>query len=246
VNITDGGNTKISVVTATRNAVAFLPTLISSLRSQTDKDFEWVVADGASSDGTLELLRSVDDLDIVVTSQPDCGIYDALNRAIETSRGMYYIVAGADDSFSSEAIAQFRKAIGKSQADVVTASYMYDAHLVRVKKGPYWIFGQSSFIAGHSVATAFRKALHQKFGAYSNKYPIAGDQLFVLSACLGGASLYESDFVAGNMGVSGVSSMDRIGGATEVFNIQLRLGSSLLIQYLLLTARIIRIILLRT
>lgn len=131
MNSTSRGSAKISVVTATRNAVKFLPTLIESLRGQTDKDFEWVVADGASSDGTLDLLRSVNDLDIVVTSQSDYGIYDALNRAISASSGTYYIVAGADDSFDFDAIAHFRKAIDQSQADIVTSSYLYASSLVK-------------------------------------------------------------------------------------------------------------------
>jgi glycosyltransferase involved in cell wall biosynthesis len=222
-----------------------LPTLIDSLRAQTEKDFEWVVADGASTDGTLDLLRSVTDLNIVISSQEDCGIYDALNRAIKMSAADYYVVAGADDSFSPDAIERFRNAIEKSQADIVTSSYKYLSRTVQVKNGPHWIFGQSSFIAGHSIATAFRKDLHRLYGSYSHKYPIAGDQLFVLSACLNGASICEDRFVAGNMGESGVSSVDRIGGATEVFRIQLQLGSSLLVQYVMLTLRIIRIVLLR-
>ena len=58
----------ISVVTATRNAVEHLPNLIESLREQTDRDFEWVVADGASDDGTLELLRDITDLNIAISS----------------------------------------------------------------------------------------------------------------------------------------------------------------------------------
>jgi len=84
-----------TVITATYNAQNHLPMLIESLRKQSDKEFEWVVADGASDDGTLELLQSIDDLNIVISSQPDFGIYDALNRAIRDSSGKYYIVAGA-------------------------------------------------------------------------------------------------------------------------------------------------------
>ncbi|OYV85676.1 MAG: hypothetical protein B7Z63_05145 [Ignavibacteriae bacterium 37-53-5] len=85
----------ISVVTATWNAAQHLPGLITSLQGQTDKEFEWVVADGASDDGTLELLRSVTGLNIVISSQQDFGIYDALNRAIRIASGDYYIVCGA-------------------------------------------------------------------------------------------------------------------------------------------------------
>src|SRR5699024_1576503 len=88
---------KLSIITATFNAVEYLPTLIESLRKQQDKDFEWVVADGASTDGTLELLESIDDLNIQITSREDFGIYDALNRGIKACSGEFYLVMGADD-----------------------------------------------------------------------------------------------------------------------------------------------------
>jgi glycosyltransferase involved in cell wall biosynthesis len=232
--------TKISIVTATCNAAEHLPRLIESLRSQTDKDFEWVVADGASADGTLELLQSVNDLKIVISSQPDFGIYDALNRAIKLSTGEYYIVAGADEIFNSDAIANFRLAIERSGADIVAARAMYGVKCMKIKKGPSWLFGQFSFIAAHTLGTAFRKELHLAYGYYSRQYPIAADQHFVMRACLGGASRYAGDFVAGEIGRGGVSSTNQIGSATEVFRVQVANGRSVFIQTILLILRLLR------
>lgn len=59
---------KLSVITATYNAIEYLPDLVASLRKQLDKDFEWIVADGKSTDGTVEYLRSISDLNLKVTS----------------------------------------------------------------------------------------------------------------------------------------------------------------------------------
>lgn len=231
---------RISVVTATYNAAEHLPKLIESLRSQTDKDFEWVVADGASSDGTLALLQSVADLNIVISSQPDFGIYDALNRAIKISSGEYYIVSGADDFFYSDAIANFRSSIIQSSADIIVANAMYGQQCMKVRKGPAWLYGHGALISAHTLATAFRKELHRVYGFYSRKYPIAADQLFVMQACKGGASRYERDFVAGEIGRGGVSSVDQAGNATEVFRVQLALGSSAAVQILLLILRLLK------
>lgn len=235
-----GKNVKISVVTATYNAGEHLQGLVESLRCQTDKDYQWVVADGASTDGTLELLRSINDMDIVVSSQPDFGIYDALNRAIRLSSGDYYIIAGADDSFHSDAIGNFRHEIGNSGADIITAKVIYGQRCVKAKKGPSWLFGHSSFISAHTLATAFRKDLHTTYGYYSRLYPIAADQFFVIKACSGGARRIESDFIAGEIGQSGISSTDRIGNATEVFRVQVMLGRSIFVQALLLMVRLLR------
>ena len=243
MHLSNSGTAKratISIVTATRNAANYLPTLIQSLRRQSDKDFEWVVADGASTDGTLELLKSIADLNIVISSQPDFGIYDALNRAITIASGEYYIVSGADDLFYDDAIANFHRAIDRCAADIIVASAMYDRRRLNVSKGPAWLLGHIAYIAGHTLATAFRKDLHRVFGSYSRKYPIAADQLFVMQACKGGATRYEGNFAAGEIGHCGVSSVDKVGRATETFRVQLDLGRSGVVQALLLMLRLLK------
>lgn len=233
-------NCKISVITATYNAGEHLPRLAKSLLNQTDKDFEWVVADGASDDGTLEALHSITGLDIVTTSQPDFGIYDALNRAIKMSSGEYYIVAGADDIFYPEAIASFRRAIESTGADIISAKAKYGQKYMSVKQGPSWLYGQFSYISAHVLATAVKKDLHRTYGYFSRQYPIAADQYFVLRACQGGASRHERDFVAGEIGRGGISSVDRIGNATEVFRVQVATGHSMIPQLILFILRVLR------
>lgn len=230
----------ISVITATRNAAEHLPRLIASLGAQTDKDFEWVVADGASGDGTLELLRAVTGINIRISSLEDFGIYDALNRAIKISTGEYYIVCGADDFFYGDAIANFRRAIVESGADIIVANAMYGQQHVKVKNGPVWLFGGRALIAAHTLATAIRKDLHRVYGFYSAEYPIAADQFFLMQACRGGASRYESGFVAGEVGRGGISSVDRAGSAKDVFRMQLALGSPVVVQAPLLMLRLLR------
>ncbi len=233
-------NVRLSIVTATLDAADHLPRLIASLRSQTDPDFEWVVADGASSDGTLPLLGSITDLRVVVSSQPDFGTYDALNRAIKAASGDYYIVAGADDCFEPDAVANYRRAIAESGADIVAARARYGAGIRRVKPGPVWLHAQFALIAAHTLATAIRKDLHLSYGYYTRHYPIAADQYFIIRACAGGASRHVADFVAGEIGSGGVSSTDFLGNATEVFRVQVATGQSRLVQTLLLLLRLLR------
>ena len=230
----------ISIVTATHDCAVELPGLVSSLRAQSDRNFEWVVADAASSDGTLDLLRSISDIRVVISSQPDFGIYDALNRALRSASGSYYIVAGADDRFASDAIANFRSAIERHGTDIVAASVMYGKHLFKIKRMPSWVVGEKAFIASHSVGTAFRADLHAKFGYYSRKFPIAADSLFVLRACRGGATRHEGSFLAGRIGCDGVSYADWAGAATELFRVQLIVGCALIPQVVLLLLRILK------
>jgi hypothetical protein len=230
----------ISIVTASLNSAQHLPALTRSLQRQSDPDFEWVVADGASTDGSVEYLRSVPGLRLVVSSQPDFGIYDALNRAIRLSSGDYYIVAGVDDEFCADAVARFREAIERDDADLIVANAMFGRHCFRIKRAPPWLVAEKALIAHHSLGTAIKKSLHERFGFYSHRFPIAADSLFLLRACKGGATRNIAPFTAGALGMGGVSGSDRIGSATELFRVQLLLGRALIPQLLLLLLRILK------
>jgi hypothetical protein len=230
----------LSVVTPAYNSAAQIGTLIASLRAQSDHDFEWVVADGGSADATLDMVRAAPDLSPVLTSQSDFGIYDALNRGLKLSSGEYYIVAGTDDAFAPDAIANFRAAILQAQADIIIATASHGSLRALIKNGPSWIVGEKAYIANHSLATAFRRALHEKYGWYSRRFPIAADTLFVLSACKGGATRHVAGFEAGQIGGGGVSTTDWAGSATELFRVQLIVGCALVPQTFLLLLRILK------
>jgi glycosyltransferase involved in cell wall biosynthesis len=213
--------------------------LARSLRDQSDQNFEWVIADGASTDGTVEVLRASGAV-FVLSSQEDFGIYDALNRAIRLSTGDYYIVAGADDVFHVDAIANYRREILASRADIVVAGAAHSAGRAYVKRGPSWIVGEKAYIANHSLATAFRRSLHARFGMYSHRFPIAADTFFVLRSVMGGATRHVAAFDAGVVGGQGVSYSDWAGSATELFRVQLLLGRSLVPQVILLLLRLLK------
>lgn len=230
---------KISVITATYNAAAILPSLIQSLQNQTDKDFEWIVADGGSTDGTLELLASVEDIDISVISEPDFGIYDALNRGVRASSSDYYVVAGADDTFYSDAIQHFKQNISP-EIDIVAANIEANGHVIRPGRGAAWLYGQFEFVAGHSIGTLFRRNLHQTYGFYSRHFPIAADQLFIKKCCQDQARLKLADFTAGRYGSNGVSSVDIAGSLSESFRVQLLTEKYKLPQFLIYCLRLIK------
>ncbi len=87
----------ISVVIATLNAARSLPRCLASLRAQTFRDFEVIVMDGGSSDGTVELLKASADVVSAWRSGPDAGLYGAWNEALALARGEWICFLGADD-----------------------------------------------------------------------------------------------------------------------------------------------------
>lgn len=230
----------ISVITTTFNAVKDLPALIGSLRNQSDKDFTWVVADGGSTDGTIDLVNGTADIRKIVSVQPDFGIYDAMNRAIRLSESEYYLVAGADDRLAPEAVEQYRAFAGKTGADIVTADVLVDGKTMRAREGVSWRYGLGGYISCHSVGALFRKSLHDRFGYYSRKFPITADQYFVITACRNGATRAVADFLAGEYSFSGTSSTDFAGSLLESFRVKLLTEKNKFFQVCLFIARLIR------
>ncbi len=87
----------ISIVTACRNARAELSATAATVLAALGPQDEWVLQDGASTDGTREFLAKLTDERVRVESAPDQGIYDALNRAVTRARGDYLLILGTDD-----------------------------------------------------------------------------------------------------------------------------------------------------
>lgn len=244
--MTERATPTISIITATYNAAEHLPRLIESLIAQTDQDFEWVVADGGSTDGTLEILEKAKSQlkKVVVDSRPDFGIYDALNKAVKLAGGEYYLVVGADDELDSQAVMNFKVLGEKSGADILTAAVDYAGGIgiLRRPQGPSWLYGQVAFVTGHALGSAFRKSLHNRdsVGFYSRAYPIAADQLFIKKAIKSGATVAVGDFMTGSFGDNGVSSTNIAGALSEFFRVQLETERWKSLQVFLFILRLIK------
>ncbi len=96
----DGAAPLVTIVTATMNAAAALPHTIRSFREQIGPRFEWLVVDGGSTDGTVDLLRASEELASWI-SEPDEGIYDAWNKACRHARGEWILFLGAGDELAA-------------------------------------------------------------------------------------------------------------------------------------------------
>ncbi len=230
----------ISVLTATFNAVDHLPALIASLQAQTDHDFEWIVVDGVSTDKTTNLLSASGDIVSKWISEPDFGVYDALNKAIRLCSGEYYLVLGADDRLFPDAIAQFKQHALASRADIVTAGINIDGAVTFGKSGRSWLHGMFAYVSGHSVGTLIRRDLHDRFGEYSKRFPVAADMYFLKTVCKSRTTIrHRANFVAGEHGAYGVSSRDKAATFCDCFRVQLETEPSKFLQVLLFIAKLI-------
>lgn len=90
-----------TIITVTFNAEATLPATLKSVAEQTCRLFEYVVMDGASRDRTVEIAGNSGIPQLTVYSEPDKGIYDAMNKAMDRTEGEYLIFLNAGDTFHS-------------------------------------------------------------------------------------------------------------------------------------------------
>ena len=108
---------KLSIITPSLNQRLFLARTAESILSQTgDFDLEWIVIDGASTDGTLELLQSLRDPRLTFTSEPDRGQSHAINKGLSAADGDVVAWLNADDRYAPGALAAVSAAFGACPA----------------------------------------------------------------------------------------------------------------------------------
>ena len=94
----------ISVITVVLNNQKYLTKSINSVLKQSYKNFELIIVDGGSTDGTLEILRKNNNKIDFWISEKDKGLYDAMNKGIRLSRGSIISILNSDDTYYRNAI----------------------------------------------------------------------------------------------------------------------------------------------
>ena len=154
---------KLSIATVVRNSLSPLQTTIDSLRSQTDRSFEYAIIDGASTDETREFVLQRPSPATIVLSEPDEGIYSAMNKAPAICSGAYlqYLNAG-DRLWDRQTLAAILPYLD-GEADLVLFNYMVlgnryqaDLSLRRVLGGGHChqaIFYRRQYLLDHPFDT---------------------------------------------------------------------------------------------
>ena len=114
------GRPLISVVTITYNAAETLPITMESVAEQTFKDFEHVLIDGASTDDTITIARKMGTPLLRIVSEPDHGLYDAMNKGIKFAHGRYLLFLNSGDKFhAADTLQAYADAIDRSNPDII-------------------------------------------------------------------------------------------------------------------------------
>jgi len=173
---------KITVITAVYNAKDTVAEAIESVLAQDYADVELVVIDGASSDGTTELLESYREHIDIFVSEPDHGIYDALNKGIKHATGDVVGFLHADDLFADETVlSKVAAAFASGDVDAVYGDLEYVSKDAPDKVIRYW---QSGDFSRHRLKHGWmpphptfyvRRSVYQEHGGFDTSFRIAAD-----------------------------------------------------------------------
>ncbi len=194
-------NHKISVITICYNCREDLERTVRSVLAQTVASIEYIIVDGGSNDGTMEMLKSyIHDIDVVI-SEPDNGIYDALNKGVKRATGDWIICMNAGDTFTSDDILS---CIFSQEIDAETAVLYSDFYLCQ--ENGEKILRKTDRTIGeiHHQNMIYRRLLHDQYGYYIVTHPyIVSDLLFFLA--IPAAAYKKVDTPIANVKAGGIS-----------------------------------------
>jgi len=178
---------KISIITAVFNNQETISEAIESVLSQTYDDIEYIVIDGASTDGTVEIIKQYAGRITRFVSEPDNGIYDALNKGIALATGDVIGFLHSDDLYQHDKVIEMVAAVFKKyQVDSVYGDLNYVSKDDTDKVIRYWESGQFSlkklrrgWMPPHPTFFV-KRAVYEKAGSFDTGFKIAADYDIIL------------------------------------------------------------------
>lgn len=175
---------KVSLLITTYNSVENLPITLESICKQTYDDIEIVIVDGKSTDGTVDLIKKFaqsTEMDVKWISEPDNGLYDAMNKAYSICTGDIIAVCN-DRLYKKDAVALFVNAITKAEESCIGAhsDLIYTQGDKTVRN---WHMGNGDiaqgWMPGHP-ALFLKREVYEKYGRYDTSFCCAADYEFML------------------------------------------------------------------
>ena len=208
---------KLSIITINRNNAEGLRKTMESVLSQTCRDFEYIIVDGASTDGSVAVIKEltrerVNELkNFTWISEPDTGIYNAMNKGIKKAKGEYLLFLNSGDFLISPDVLE-RVFVSNPSADILCAhchmsrngnvesTIMMPQEITFALIYYYGIPHQSTFI---------KRVLFDKYGLYREDFKYNSDIAFWYKAIIDNhASTQTIDVVTTDYNLEGISSKE--------------------------------------
>lgn len=229
----------VTIITVCRNHAQELERTIRSVESQTWQEKEYLVIDGASTDDTLDVIKAHEASITRWVSEPDQGIYDAMNKGVRMAQGEWVVFMNAGDTFAGDDTLQ--RVFGSPQdADVIYGDVI-KGELVKKAEAP-----RNAHRMFYCHQSAFVRTSCLKEFPFDIKHRMSADFKQVKQLYLSGKRFRQLDFPVANFDTQGVSNRNRSAGLYDNIQViretdrlweQMRLLPRLWITYLICRIR---------
>jgi glycosyltransferase involved in cell wall biosynthesis len=213
---------KLSIITINQNNAEGLRKTIESVVSQTFTCFEYIVIDGASTDGSVDVIKQFANKITYWVSEPDKGIYNAMNKGILKANGEYLLFLNSGDYLYSNSVLEKIFEQNEFSASILTGIMQKinsDSCCIELDKGQLY----KRRIAGYEKLTLYdmfygtlnhsssfiKRNLFEEYGLYNENYKIVSDWIFFfLTVGLNSVDVEYIDVVISCFDMTGISNMD--------------------------------------
>lgn len=209
--------TLFSIITITFNSEKTIERTLKSVLAQSYTDYEYIIVDGASKDSTMDIVRKYEPLfegRMKWKSEPDKGIYDAMNKGIERSTGVIVGIVNSDDWLEADALENVQKAFienKKCENSLYCGgiNFVTKNKTIRKPSNLALFYKNTKFylMAGiRHPATFVPKQVYDKLGCFDSRMKITADRDFILRCYFNGIKFVGLDYFLSNMSDGGVST----------------------------------------
>ena len=195
---------KISIITVSYNAASTIERTLLSIYNQSYKDYEHIIVDGGSSDGTVDVIRKYEAKIAYWISEPDKGVYDAMNKAVKQAKGDWLLFLNSDDTFYSEDV------LNRLAPQMISSHTIYHGNVMREPIHELYggIFSRKRLCEANICHQAifYPKSVFKKY-SYDLAYKLYADWNLNIK-CMGDPDFHFQfiDITISNYNVNGLSS----------------------------------------
>ena len=216
-----------SIITVVRNDVGGIGKTIASVRRQSYRPIQYIVIDGDSTDGTVDIIRQYEDVISNWRSEADRNVYDAMNKGLGLANGDWIMFLNSDDTYYPYAVERYARILCDHKFD-----YLYGAthrvnadgrffvdRPINVEQNPQRAF--SEMPVPHT-SLCINARVYRQIGGFDTSYRIAGDQEHFARMCQAGFKGADSRIIVGTTMAGGLSDNYRV--TFEFYKTALRYG----------------------
>jgi glycosyltransferase involved in cell wall biosynthesis len=204
-----------SIVTVVYNGVNTIEQTIKSVLGQTYSNLEYIIVDGGSTDGTLDIIKQYEkafaqkNVAYKFISEPDKGIYDAMNKGIMLTNGAWVGIINSDDYYENEALAFVKKSIdSNARAELVygNLNFINEAGEIKIEKPKPDLSLLINTMTIFHPTTFIKRSVYMEHGLFNLKYKLCADWDLILRLYLKKVNFCHVDELLANFRNGGAGS----------------------------------------